>query len=106
MLESTLNFAFCSLLTSGRTGGSGGFIRNVAVDDLEESAMAVVAKKIEGLGFDRGRVHGLPEQVRALQLGMGRLLGFFGDRLDGRGAIDGFLGAGDVRQPVNRQSTW
>lgn len=79
-------------------------IRNVAIDDLQEGAVAVVAENVKRLRLDRRRVHGLPQQVRPLQLRVGRLLGFLGHRLDGRRAIDGLLGAGDVRQPVNRQS--
>lgn len=77
-------------------------IRNIAIDDLEKSDVAVLAKDVDGLGLDRRRVHGLPLQVLTLDLGEGRLLGLDGDRLDGLGAIDGLLGAGDIGQPRAR----
>lgn len=77
-----------------------GSIRHVTIDDLGERDVAVVAHEVEARCLDRRRIHGFPRKVLALQLGEGRLLGLEGDRLDGGRAIDGLLGAGDIRQPV------
>lgn len=62
--------------------------------------MAAVGSEVERLRLDAGRVHGNPLQVIFLELGVGRLGGLLGDWLDGFGAIDGLLGAGDVGEPA------
>lgn len=83
-----------------RTGwGRGENIRNVAVDDLRKTDVAVVRHQIEALGLDTGRLHGRPLQVIAGKFGKRSLFGFFGHRLDRRRAVDGLLSAGDVGQP-------
>lgn len=51
---------------------------------------------VEHLRLHTGRVHHLPFQVVAGELGVGNGLGFFSHRLDGLGPVDGLLGAGDI----------
>lgn len=78
-------------------------IRNVAVDDLAHGNVAIIGKEVEALRLDIGRVHLLPLEVLTGELGVGRLGRLLGDGLDGRGPIDGLLGAGDVGQPSTGQ---
>jgi hypothetical protein len=75
-------------------------IRNVAIDDLGKSDVTVVATNVEALCLNRGRVHGLPLQAIARDLGVRSLFGLGGNRLDGRGAVDGLLSAGDIGQSI------
>lgn len=74
-------------------------IRNVAVDDLCKTDVALIRHQVEALGLYTCRLHGHPLQVIAGQLGKGRLLGFFSHGSDRRSAIDGLLSACDVGQP-------
>lgn len=83
-----------------RTEGTSSDVRNVAVDDLRETNDAVIRHEVEALGLDASRLHSSPFQVVPDELRVRRLLGLFGNRLDGRGAIDGLLGAGDIGQSV------
>lgn len=78
------------------------FLRHIAVDDLRESDVAAVRLYVECLRLDTGRVHGLPFQVVARDFGIRRRLSFFSYRSDGRRAVDGFLGAGDIGQSASR----
>jgi hypothetical protein len=73
--------------------------RNVAVDDLNHADVAAVGDEVPGLSLDTGRVDCVPLHVISGQLGVGLCLCLLADGLDGRGAIDGLLGAGDVGQP-------
>lgn len=74
-------------------------VRNVAVNDLGHAEAAAVGDKVKGLGLDIGRVHDLPLEVVAGQLSVGLLGRLLGDGADGRGAVDGLLGAGHIGQP-------
>lgn len=74
-------------------------IRNVAVDNLGKGYIAIIAKEIEALGFNRCRIHGLPLQVITLELSKGRSDGLMSNRSDGTGAVDGLLSASDICQP-------
>jgi hypothetical protein len=73
--------------------------RNVAVDDLNHADVAAVGHKVPGLSLDTGRVDCVPLHVVPGQLGVWLCLCLLANGLDGRGSIDGFLGAGDVGQP-------
>lgn len=75
-------------------------IRNVAIDDLGKSDVTVVGSDVETLSLDRGRVHGLPLQAISSDFGVGSLFGLDGNRLDGRGTVDGLLSAGDIGQSI------
>jgi hypothetical protein len=76
------------------------YIRNVAIEYLGKGDVTVVAKYVKALRLDRGRVHGLPLQVISRELGIGSLFSLCSDRLDGRGAVDGLLSAGDIGQSI------
>lgn len=58
-------------------------LRDIAVDDLGKSCIAVLRDQIETLGLDARRVHCMPFHILSLQLGMWGLLGLFGDGSDG-----------------------
>lgn len=66
---------------------------DVAEDDLDEAELAAVGGHVEGLGLDVGRVHDLPAQVGAGELGEGHIFGLLLDGLDGFGAV---LALGDA----------
>jgi hypothetical protein len=78
--------------------------RNVAVDDLNHADVAAVGHKVPGLSLDTGRVDCEPLHVISGQLGVGLGLCLLADGLDGRGSIDGLLGAGDVGQPEEQSA--
>jgi len=61
--------------------------------------VAAVGHEVPGLGLDTGRVDCDPLHVIPGQLGVGLGLCLLADGLDGRGSIDGLLGAGDIGQP-------
>ena len=61
--------------------------------------MAAVGHEVPGLSLDTGRVDCDPLHVVLGQLGVGLGLCLLADGLNGRGSIDGFLGAGDIGQP-------
>jgi hypothetical protein len=67
--------------------------QDVAEDDLDEAELAAVGGHVEGLGLDVGRVHDLPAQVGAGELGEGHIFGLLLDGLDGFGAV---LALGDA----------
>lgn len=71
------------------TKQDGEALRDVAVDDLGKAKVAVVSHDVETLGFDTGRVHGAPFQILLGEFGVGRGLCLLGDRVQGRGAVDG-----------------
>jgi hypothetical protein len=73
--------------------------RNIAVDDLNHADVAAVGHEVPGLSLDTGRVDCDPLHVIPGQLGVGLGLCLLADGLDGRGSIDGLLGAGDIGQP-------
>jgi hypothetical protein len=75
-------------------------IRYVTIDELSKGDVTVVAKDVKGVCLNRSRVHSLPLQVISRDLGVGSLLGLCSDRLDGRGAVDRLLGAGDIGQSI------
>lgn len=75
-------------------------IRHVTIDELSKGNVAVVAKDVKGVCLNRRRVHSLPLQVISRGLGVGSLLSLCSDRLDGRGAVDGLLSAGDIGQSI------
>ena len=56
---------------------------DVAEDDLDEAQLAAVGGHVEGLGLHVGRVHDLPAEVFARELGEGDILGLLLDGLDG-----------------------
>lgn len=70
--------------------------RDVAIDNLDHCKSALVGHDIEGLSLDAGILVCPPFQIVLGQFGVGGGLGLFGDGLDGVGAIDGFLRAGDA----------
>ena len=74
-------------------------VRHVTKDDLAKGKNTGVCHEVEALRLDRGRVQRLPFQIIPSQLCVGCRLGLFGDRLDGRGPVDGLLSAGDVGHP-------
>lgn len=78
-------------------------VRHVTIDDLGKGELAVFRHEIEGLRLDAGRFHRLPFHVITGEFRIGCRLGLFGDRLDGRGAIDGLLGAGNIGEPDEEQ---
>lgn len=80
---------------------TGRIIRNVAVDDLGHGNGAILSKEVKDLVFDACLVQRQPGVVGPGQLAIRRvgLLCLLGNGLDGRWAIDGLLGAGDVGQP-------
>lgn len=74
-------------------------IRHVTIDDLSKSDQAVVPQEVEALRLHACRVHLSPFQVLPGHLGVRGRLCLFGDGLDGRGPIDGFLGSGHIGHP-------
>ena len=66
---------------------------DVAEDDLDEAQLAAVGGHVEGLGLHVGRVHDLPAEVFARELGEGDILGLLLDGLDGFRAV---LALGDA----------
>lgn len=74
--------------------------RNVAVNDLDHANVAAVGHEVPGLSLDAGRVDCDPLHVILGQLGVGLGLCLLADGLDGRGSVDGLLGAGDIGQPA------
>jgi hypothetical protein len=79
--------------------------RNIAVDDLYHTDVAAVGHEVPGLSLDAGRVDCVPLHVIPGQLGVGLCLCLLANGLDGRGSIDGFLGAGNVGQPEIESAT-
>lgn len=71
---------------------------DVAVDDLDETELAVVAGHVEGLGLDVGRVHDLPAHVGLCELGEGHIFALLRDGLDGFGAVFTLGDADAVRE--------
>lgn len=84
---------------------TGRIIRNVAVNDLGHGNGAILGKEVKDLVFDACLVQRQPGVVGPGQLAIRRvgLLCLLGNGLDGRWAIDGLLGAGDVGQPRGQQ---
>lgn len=82
-----------------RLHGSGR-IRNAAIDDLGNGYTAILSKEVEGLRLDAGPLHLLPLEVIPGEFRVRRLFGLFGDGSNGRGAVDGLLGAGHVGESV------
>lgn len=70
--------------------------RDVVVDELYDSGVSAFCHEIENLHLDTGRVHSRPFHISSLQLGIRGRLCWFSDASDCGGAIDGFLGAGDI----------
>lgn len=82
--------------------------RHIAVDDLDgrSRGLRILRKEIENLRLHAGMIQRLPLQVLSLQFRVGRRLGLFRDRLDGRGAIDRFMGASHMgKSAVGNNST-
>lgn len=79
---------------------------DIAVYNLGHTQLSIVRNHVEGLGLDASRSHGLPFQIVSSEFGIGSRLCFLSDRLDGRRAIDGLLGAGDIGQPEEVLATW
>ena len=73
--------------------GGGADAEDVAEDDLDEAQLAAVGGHVEGLGLHVGRVHDLPAEVFARELGEGDILGLLLDGLDGFRAV---LALGDA----------
>lgn len=80
-----------------------GDVRHITKDDLAKGKNTGVRHEVEALRLDRGRVQRLPLQIIPRELCVGCRLGFLGDRLDGRGSVDGLLSAGDVGHPGGGQ---
>jgi len=77
-----------------------GHVRDIAVDDLSHGDMTAICGDVEGLRLDTGVGKSSPFQVVPRQLGVRHGLGLLSDGVNGRGAIDGFLGSGDVGEPL------
>lgn len=77
--------------------------RHVTIDDLGKCELALIRHEVEALRLDARRVQRDPFEVVPGELGKGHFFGLVGDRSNGRGPVDGLLGAGDVGQPGARQ---
>lgn len=60
-----------------------GALRDIAVNNLGKSRIAIIRDQVEALGFDARCIHCVPFHVLSLQLGMWGLLSLFGDGSDG-----------------------
>lgn len=82
--------------------GSGTLVlRNVVVDDLQETIVAAVSLEIERLRLDAGLVNELPLQVFLGELRVGGIAGILAHRVDGLRAVLGLLSTGDIGQPAS-----
>lgn len=79
--------------------------RDVAVDDLTQPKVAVVRREVKGLRLDASRIHGHPFYIVLCNFRVRDGVCLPGDGLDGVGAIDGLLSAGDICQPAAVQRT-
>lgn len=79
-------------------------LRHVTIDDLDKCDSAVVRLEVEDLCLDASRLHGLPFQIVAPDLGVWCCLAFFGNRLNGRRPVDRLLCSGDIGQPGRQGS--
>ncbi len=68
---------------------------DVVINNLKEADVASVRVEVESLGLDVGVIESLPFQVLFGQFGEGRVACILSDRMDGLGAIYGFLGTGN-----------
>lgn len=74
--------------------------RDIAINDLDHANMTTLGHEVPGLCFNAGRVDRVPFHVILGQLGERLSLCLLADGLDRRRAIDGFLSAGDIGEPV------
>lgn len=78
--------------------GTGCVLRHITINDLRESDMTGFRRQVETLRLHAGVAKDMPRMVLSGQFGPGSSFGILGDRSDGGGAIDGLLGADDIRQ--------
>jgi len=76
---------------------------DIAVDDLNHRQSAIITHRIEGLGLDIGVLEGAPPQILLGEFGITSSFGLLSDGLDGFGAVDRFLRAGNTGQTVGQR---